>query len=46
MHYGLPLGDENLVKLILENGANVNVVDDEGNTALHIVAQRGYFLYE
>lgn len=35
------LGNENIVKVLLQNGARVNDVDAKGKTALHFAAQYG-----
>lgn len=36
------VGNSRILKVLLENGANVTLKDDEGYTALHQSAQRGH----
>jgi ankyrin repeat protein len=42
LHDAVFRGREDLVRLFLENGADVTVVDRRGQTALAKAAQRGY----
>lgn len=41
LHYAAEHGYEDLAKLLIEKGANVNAVDAKGDTPLHLAALRG-----
>lgn len=43
LHLAVLNGDVNLVKKLLERGANVNLVDDVGSNPLHRAAENGNF---
>lgn len=46
-HYSLFILDyEDLAKLVLEHGANVNVVDNYEDSPLHDAASKGEFWYQ
>ena len=36
------IDNEPLIKYLIHKGANVNITDNDGNTALHLLFQRGY----
>nr|WP_253308677.1 ankyrin repeat domain-containing protein [Rickettsia endosymbiont of Ceutorhynchus assimilis] len=43
LHFAARSGHDNIVKLLLDHGANVNVITpDDGWTALHFAARNGY----
>lgn len=37
------VGNERIVNLLIENGANANLANDEGKTALHTAATHGNY---
>lgn len=41
LHVASKSGHLSMVKLLLENGANVNIQDESGNTALHYASANG-----
>ena len=41
LHLAACSGNVETIKLLLNNGANINITDDDGNTALHLAAKRG-----
>ncbi|KAG8186858.1 hypothetical protein JTE90_024104 [Oedothorax gibbosus] len=42
LHYAASKGNEQLVKQLLQQGANVMLKSNKGNTALHIAASKGF----
>lgn len=43
LSYFYRLGKENVTDVLLKNGANINTVDFQGRTALHLCAEIGKF---
>jgi ankyrin repeat protein len=41
LHVAVKKGHLSLVKLLIENGASINIADESGNTALHYAAANG-----
>lgn len=41
LHLAIRNGDNDLVKLFIENGANVDAVNQQGQTGLHLAALFG-----